>query len=189
MSQNKDPHTQQQDDAVKAQEMDLEQMLADAQAKADEAEKSASQTISRDEELEQAKEQAMRAMAELQNAKRRMEEDRQAFVKYAAANVLTALLPVIDNFDRALSAIPADISGNDWVKGMDQISKAFFTTLEKEGLEKIAPKKGDNFNANFHEALMQDPSVKEGKVANVLETGYSLKGKVLRVAKVSVGNA
>ena len=189
MSENKQAHSQQQDDAATQQEVDLDQILAEAQAEADEKESEASQGLSRDEELDQAKEQAVRAMAELQNAKRRMEEDRQAFVKYAAANVLTALLPVIDNFDRALNAIPEDISGHDWVNGMEQVSKSFFKTLEKEGLEKVAPEQGDDFDANKHEALMQDPNTEEGKVAQVLETGYALKGKVLRPAKVSVGNA
>ena len=166
----------------------LDELLKKAQAESEQKEVEASQTLNRDEELSQAKDQALRAMAELQNARRRMEEERQQFIRFASSGLMSALLPVLDNLERAFSSIPADLQGNDWVKGIQQIEKAFKDALQKEGLEIIAPKHGDDFNANLHEGLMQDANTKNGKIAQCLESGYQLKGKVLRVAKVSVGS-
>ncbi|PCI25760.1 nucleotide exchange factor GrpE [Candidatus Peregrinibacteria bacterium] len=133
------------------------------------------------------KENALRAMADLQNMKRRIENERKEFIQYASAKCIENLLPVLDNFQRAVGHLPEDLAKNDWATGILQIEKSFLEVLKKEGLKEIAPVKGDDFDAHRHEGVMQDDTVEEGKVAQCLETGFALKDKVLRVAKVSVG--
>lgn len=180
-SQTSQQQTQQDD-------TNLDELLKKAQEESAQKENETEKTLSRDEELEQAKDQALRSMAELQNARRRMEEERQQFIRFASSGLMTSLLPVLDNFERAFSAIPAELQGNEWIKGIQQIEKTFKDALQKEGLETIAPKQGEDFNASLHEGLMQDPNIKNGKISQCFESGYQLKGKVLRVAKVSVGS-
>jgi molecular chaperone GrpE len=184
----KDPKITQKKDDKKKKNIDLDELLKKAEKESEDKEEEAEKALSRDEELEQYKNQALRAMADLQNVKKRMDQDRQDFVKYASANLLTKLLPVLDNFERAFSNLPEDIENHDWLKGVVQIEKSFIDVLTKEGLEKISPKNGEDFDTNLHECVMQDQTQKQGKIAQCLETGYQLKGKVLRVAKASVGS-
>ena len=142
---------------------------------------------SRDEELQEAKDQALRAVAELQNTKRRAEEEISRSRKYASENLLKNLLPMLDNFERATHHLPDDIKEHDWVKGILSIEQNLSDILKKEGLEEIPARTGDLFDSNFHEGIMQDATSKNGTIGQCLEKGYTLHGKALRYAKVSVG--
>ena len=95
-------------------------------------------------------------------------------------------LPVIDNFQRAFENIPESLKTDNWVQGMTQIEKQFTDILNKTGLEEIVP--DTDFNPNEHEALVEVEGEKN-QVIQVFEKGYRFKDKVIRAAKVSVGNS
>ncbi len=168
------------------QDVNLEEMLEEVKKESKIKDEKEEKGINRDKELEKYKDQAMRAIAELQNAKRRMEQEKTSFIKYSSANLLTSLLSVVDNFERAFYSLPKEIEENEWIKGVTQIEKTFINILLKEGLEKFEPKSWDEFNPNLHEGVMQDINIEEWKISQCLEKWYILKDKVLRVAKVSV---
>lgn len=137
-------------------------------------------------EAETMKETATRALADLQNFKRRNEEERMQFAKYAGANVITNILPALDNLDRALHAIPAELATNEWVTGIQAIEKSLFENLKKEGLE-VIPTVGEMIDPEKHEGLMLDPETADGVISQELDRGYLFHGKVLKAAKVKMG--
>ncbi len=140
------------------------------------------------------KDVAARAQADLQNAKVRMEKDRCDMAKFAAEAVLTRLLPVLDNFQRAFAQIPADLAGNEWarpefvewVKGVQSIEQDLMKQMTAMGLQRMQSQ-GQMIDAQKHEGLMTGPG-EAGKILEVFEEGYELHGKVLRHAKVRVGD-
>ncbi len=127
-----------------------------------------------------------RAQADFQNFRRRLEQDRLEFVKYAESDVLLRLLPILDDFDRALRGMPPELKGNPWVEGMEGIARKFWSTLEAVGLTPI-PALGLPFDPTVHEAMMHVPGPADRVMAEY-ERGYKLKDKVLRPARVAVGN-
>lgn len=136
-------------------------------------------------DLAQMTEAAKRAMADLQNFKKRSEEEKKSLQQFAAMSLILEFIPIVDNFKRAAQHIPDDISENAWVQGIINIEKQLTDLLLKQGLTEI---KAENeiFDAQKHEALMQGPGEKD-KVIEVFETGYMLGDKVLKPAKVKVG--
>lgn len=137
-------------------------------------------------ETEELRDTAARALAELQNFKRRSEIERADFAKFAAAKTVEAILPAIDNLKRAFAALPEDLAKNGWVQGVATIEKALLDALSKEGLVSIATI-GEKCDPMLHEALLLVPDAPDGVIVAELESGYTLGGRVLRVAKVSVG--
>lgn len=126
-----------------------------------------------------------RAMADLQNFKRRTEEEKRDLGAFANAKLILDFLPVVDNFERAIAHKPENIP-QEWLDGVMQIHTQFNSIFEKQGLEEIQTI-GEKYNPNLHEALLQT----EGEndiITQTLEKGYLLNGKVLRAAKVAVGN-
>lgn len=131
-------------------------------------------------------EKYLRACADLENFRKQVERDKSDFAKFANENCLVALLPVLDNFKRAAAHLPEDLAKNEWVRGMTEIEKQFEGTLANLGLKKIEAKVGDALDANKHEAVATGDG-ESGKILEVLEDGYDLNGKILRAAKVRVG--
>jgi len=129
---------------------------------------------------------AGRAQAELQNAKVRMEKDAEDLRKFAAESIVLRLLPVVDNFQRAFQHLPDDLKAHDWVKGVAAIEQDFLRQMTELGLKKIEAL-GQKVDPNKHEVLMQEPG-EAGVVTAVFGEGYELHGKVLRPAKVKVGD-
>lgn len=145
------------------------------------------------EELEKERERAeehlagwKRAQADLANYRRRTEEEREDFSRRANARLILRLLPILDDLQRAVAAIPPELEENDWVKGIKLISKKFWATLESEGLRPIEAE-GKPFDPDVHEAVMCDHGKKD-IVIKELEKGYYLFDKVLRYSKVIVGS-
>ncbi|MFC1655611.1 nucleotide exchange factor GrpE [Patescibacteria group bacterium] len=136
--------------------------------------------------IEELNDQAMRAMADLQNYKKRAEEEKQAFVKFASASVFSEILPVFDSFERAAEHLPEDLVENDWVKGIQNIIKQFEQIMEKFKITKMKAV-GEKFNTDFHEAIAQGPGEKD-VVIEELESGYLIEDQTLRPAKVKVGD-
>lgn len=130
---------------------------------------------------------AKRAMADLQNFKRRTEEERAGLIVFANLTLLQGIFPVIDNFGRAFQHIPKELRDHEWVKGVYAIEKQFMDTLKTLGLEEIDCTVGINFNPHQHEVVLQAHGGKD-TVLECLEKGYQFKGQVVRPAKVKVGN-
>lgn len=136
--------------------------------------------------VEELTESAKRAMADLQNFKRRVEEERGSLTLYANLQFLQGIFPIIDSFQRAFDHIPEDISENEWVTGVLSIEKQFMDTLGSLGFQEMDCEPGTQFDPNLHEAVMQD-SGKKDTILECLEKGYQFKDHVVRPAKVKVG--
>jgi molecular chaperone GrpE len=136
---------------------------------------------------EEADDVRLRTMAEAENIKRRLGREMEEFRKFASEAVLADLLPVLDNLDLALAHGQGLEACKDFVTGVEMTRKIFLDTLKNHGLEATgAP--GEAFDPNFHEAIgaAQNPDLPEDAVAQVLQNGYILKGRLLRPAKVMV---
>ena len=145
------------------------------------------------QELEEVKklndmltETSKRALADLQNYKKRSEEEKKVFVQYANANLILEILTTLDNFERAFKNIPEDLKNTDFIKGIIHIEKGLYTTLEKAGVKPIKAL-GEHLDTNLHETLMEGPGEKD-VVIEEFEKGYTLGDKILRPAKVKEGN-
>ena len=138
------------------------------------------------DELEEMKKKYLLLYADFENFRKNKAKERIELLQTAAAGLITDLLPSIDNYERALANAPeGEIS-----EGIQLIFKGIVTTLQSKGLKEL-PAKGEVFNADFHDCITQYPAPSEedkGKVLDVLEKGYTLYDKVIRFAKVVVGN-
>lgn len=129
---------------------------------------------------------AARAQADLQNAKVRLERDSSDMRKFAAESVVRRLLPTVDNIQRASRQMPEGLKSDEWVKGMLATTQELLRQLKDLGLQEMESL-GQPSDPSFHEILMEGPGEK-GKVIEVFDEGYVLSGKVIRPAKVKVGN-
>jgi len=142
------------------------------------------------EELKQEKDKFLRLFAEFENYKRRTSKERIELFKTASEDVMVSMLPVLDDFERALSHIEDDKEAEELRKGVLLIYQKLFTTLEQKGLSVVVVSQGDVFNADDHEAVTQiaAPSKNlKGKIIDVIEKGYKLGDKVIRFPKVVIG--
>jgi molecular chaperone GrpE len=141
------------------------------------------------EELQKEKDQYLRLFAEFDNFKKRTSRERIDIFKTANKEVITAILPVLDDFDRAMTEVKKSEDEN-LVKGVELIQNKLIETLRGKGLVAMEVKPGDDFNTDLHEAITQIPAPTEdlkGKVIDCIETGYLLQDVVIRYAKVVVG--
>lgn len=138
------------------------------------------------QELAAKNELLMRTAAEFDNFKKRTERERASVAEFAKCGILKQLLPILDNVDRALAA---DKGSEDYVKGVELIIKQFEGSLDTLGL-KVVGNAGEEFDPNFHEAVMhiEDDSLGENVIAEVLQKGYMFGDTVLRAAMVKVAN-
>ena len=150
--------------------------------------------ISKEEQLSQdlvsEKDKFLRLFAEFENYKRRTARERIELFKTANQEVLLALLPVLDDFDRALSEIKKT-DDNILIQGVELIQEKLKSTLVSKGLEQVEVNTGDAFDADFAEAITQIPAPSpemKGKIVDVIEKGYKLGDKIIRFPKVVIGN-
>ncbi|MBV7268482.1 nucleotide exchange factor GrpE [Winogradskyella luteola] len=142
------------------------------------------------DQLAAEKDKFMRLFAEFENYKKRTNKERIELFKTASEGVMLAMLPVLDDFERALTHIEEDKEAEELRKGVLLIYNKLLTTLEQKGLSKIEVNKGDAFNADDHEAVTQIPAPSDdlkGKIIDVVERGYKLGDKVIRFPKVVIG--
>jgi molecular chaperone GrpE len=138
------------------------------------------------QQLEELTQALQRERADAINLRRRHQEELANLRDHLKANVVRDLLPVIDNFERALGHIPADIKDNDFIKGVQAIVKQFEKTLADLGVERLKTV-GEEFNPRYHEAV----SLEEGEgtkeiVSEELQAGYKLGDDVIRPAIVRI---
>lgn len=129
---------------------------------------------------------AARAQADLQNARARVERDALELRAFAAEGVIGRLLPTIDNFQRAFQHLPEDLGDHEWVKGVQAIEQELLRNLGDLGLKKFSPL-GQKIDPTRHEVVLTGSGEAE-TVIDVLADGYELNGRVLRPAKVKVGD-
>ena len=129
-----------------------------------------------------------RAQADFQNSRRRLEADKEQAVQFANSSLIKTLLPVIDNFERALAVDATKSDAASLQKGLQLVHDQMMTVLKSQSVEVIAPEPGTPFDPNQHQALMQQPSDKytEPTVTQLLQPGYALHGRTLRPAQVAV---
>lgn len=147
------------------------------------------ETPSTEELVAQEKDKYLRLFAEFENYKKRTTKERIELFKTASQELMTALLPVVDDFDRGLTEIKK-AKDKELLKGMELIHEKLKNTLNQKGLKEVKVKKGDTFDAEIHEAITQIPAPEnklKGKIIDVIEKGYTLGDKVIRYPKVVIG--
>lgn len=149
--------------------------------------------ISKEEELENEikaqKDKYLRLFAEFENYKRRTSKERLELFKTASQDLMQVMLPVLDDFDRALKEISKS-DDKSLIEGVELISNKLRETLKSKGLEPMAVNPGDTFDADIHEAVTQIPAPEDsmkGKIVDVVEKGYTLGDKIIRFPKVVTG--
>ncbi|OMQ08065.1 MULTISPECIES: nucleotide exchange factor GrpE [unclassified Flavobacterium] len=142
------------------------------------------------QDLAKEKDKFLRLFAEFENYKKRTSKERIDLFKTANQEVLLAMLPVLDDFDRATVEINKSDDEN-LKKGVELIHEKLKSTLVSKGLEQVEVRAGDAFNADFAEAITQIPAPSDklkGKIVDVIEKGYKLGDKIIRFPKVVIGN-
>jgi molecular chaperone GrpE len=135
------------------------------------------------------KDKYMRLLAEFDNFKKRTIKEKIEFMRTAAQDTMTALLPVLDDFDRAKKNADDENSVEQFSEGVELVYNKLHSVLKQSGLEPMETD-GESFDAEFHEALTEIPAPTEemkGKIIDTIERGYKLKDKIIRHAKVVVG--
>ncbi|MFB0903682.1 MAG: nucleotide exchange factor GrpE [Nonlabens sp.] len=142
-----------------------------------------------EDQIQVEKDKFLRLFAEFENFKRRTAKERMELFKTAGEGVLKDMLPVLDDFDRAMIDINK-FEDEQLTIGVKLISGKLRTTLLSKGLEEFDVKVGDTFDADVHEAITQIPALSDdmkGKIVDVIEKGYKLGDKIIRFPKVVIG--
>lgn len=191
MSQDKNP--QAQDESLKDQvEETLDQAIEDADnndASAEANKEELSEEEQLKQEVEKEKDKFLRLFAEFENYKRRTSKERLELFKTASQEVMQSMLPVLDDFDRALNEI-RKTEDKSLLTGVELISNKLRETLKSKGLAEMTVKSGDKFDADLHEAITQIPAPDKklkGKIVDVVEKGYTLGERIIRYPKVVTG--
>lgn len=141
------------------------------------------------QERDELRDKYLRMMAEFENYKKRNVRERMDLLNTAAQDTLTALLPVIDDFDRALNLSEEQRNSPAFQEGIQLVYQKLTNTLKQRGLE-VMDTNGQDFDPELHEALTEIPAPTaelKGKIVDTIERGYTLKGKIIRHAKVVTG--
>lgn len=143
-----------------------------------------------EELIAQEKDKFLRLFAEFENYKKRTAKERIELFRTANRELMTVLLPILDDFDRGLAEIKK-VKDKELKKGMELILNKLKNTLEQKGLSLMKVKQGDTFDADLHQAITQIPAPNKkliGKIIDITEQGYMLGDVIIRYPKVVVGN-
>lgn len=148
-----------------------------------------------DAEIADLKDKLLRALADIENLRRRSQKEREDALKYASANFARDMLSVADNLRRAIESIPEEGDPDGaalvgFIEGIALTEKDLLSALERHKITKIEPM-GEKFDPQFHEALFEIPTndAASGTVMQVMETGYTIHDRLLRPAKVGIAKA
>jgi molecular chaperone GrpE len=161
----------------------------DTEAQVEENQEVEKEEPTADELIQVEKDKYLRLFAEFENYKKRTTKERIELFKTAGQELMTSLLPIMDDFDRGLAEIKK-AKDKELLKGMQLINDKLKKTLEQKGLTLMKVKAGDAFDADIHEAITQIPAPTEklkGKVIDCVENGYKLGDKIIRYPKVVIG--
>ncbi len=139
------------------------------------------------EKIEELEDRVKRQMAEFENFRKRTDKEKTAMFETGARSVIEKILPVVDNFERGLATVPEEDKGTPFAEGMEMIYKQLLTELEKMEVKPI-PAVGEEFDPNFHNAVMQVESeeFESGVIAQELQKGYTYRDSVVRHSMVAV---
>ena len=143
----------------------------------------------KDEKIEELEDRVKRQMAEFDNFRKRTEKEKSAMYETGAKSVIEKILPVVDNFERGLMAVPEEQKEDPFVQGMDKIYKQIMTTLEEIGVKPIEAV-GVEFNPDLHNAVMhvEDEEAGENVIVEEFQKGYTYRDCVVRYSMVKVAN-
>lgn len=143
----------------------------------------------KDAKIEELTDRLQRNMAEFDNYRKRTEKEKSAMFEIGARDIIEKILPVVDNFERGLAAVPEEDKGAPFAEGMEKIYKQLMKTLEDAGVKPIEAV-GQPFDPNFHNAVMHidDESLGENTIAMELQKGYTYRDTVVRHSMVQVAN-
>ena len=141
----------------------------------------------KDEQIEDLQDRLKRQMAEFDNFRKRTEKEKSQMFDMGARTIIEKILPVVDNFERGLAAVPEDQKEDAFVTGMDKVYKQLMTELEAIGVKPIETE-GKEFDPELHNAVMQveNEELEAGTIAQELQKGYYYKDTVVRHSMVSV---
>ncbi len=168
-------------------EADAEEVTAETEAS--EAEVKADKKDPRDTQIEELQDRLKRQMAEFDNFRKRTEKEKSSMYEIGARDIIEKILPVLDNFERGLAAVPEDVKGSPFAEGVEKIYKQFVKTLEDAGVEAIEAL-GQQFDPNLHNAVMHidDEQYGDNEISQELLKGYKYRGSVVRHSMVQVAN-
>lgn len=191
----KENNTPQEEEVVKNPEAETAQTQTEDQSNAQEAQEELTpeQQLSKDLEtaqamIEEQKDKYLRLSAEFDNYRKRTMKEKAELIKNGGEKAIAAVLPILDDLERALANMQQADDVKAMYEGIDSIYQKFLKNLNQEGLEKMNPV-GEAFDTDFHEAVALIPAQEEeqkGKVLDCVQTGYKLNDKVIRHAKVVV---
>lgn len=143
----------------------------------------------KDAQIEELQDRLKRQMAEFDNFRKRTEKEKAAMYEVGARDIIEKILPVLDNFERGLAAVPEDVKESSFAEGVEMIYKQFIKTLEDAGVEMIEAV-GQQFNPDLHNAVMHidDEAYGENEISQELQKGYKYRGTVVRHSMVQVAN-
>ena len=186
--------TAEQTEEAAVEEMTAEELEAEAEEDGKEPKKEKKGFFSkkkdpRDTQIEELTDRLKRSMAEFDNFRKRTEKEKSAMYEIGAKDVITKILPVVDNFERGLAAVPEEAKGTPFADGMEKIYKQLMKTLEDLNVKPIEAV-GNEFDPNFHNAVMHidDEELGENVVAEEFQKGYTYRDSVIRHSMVKVAN-
>ena len=194
-----DKEKKSQEDMVKEA---VEEAKKEAEASKDEAEEAKTEEVSeeqeagtedkkdkKDEKIEELTDRLTRQMAEFDNFRKRTEKEKSQMYEVGAKDIIEKILPVVDNFERGLDAVPEEKKEDPFIQGMEKVYKQFMTVLESVEVKPIEAL-GNQFDPNFHNAVMhvEDENFGENEVAEEFQKGYMYRDSVVRHSMVKVAN-
>ena len=143
----------------------------------------------KDEKIEELTDRVTRQMAEFDNFRKRSEKEKSQMYEIGAKDIIEKILPVVDNFERGIAAVPEEEKSNPFAEGMEKIYKQLMTTLEEIGVKPIEAV-GQEFDPDFHNAVMhvEDEEVGENIITEEFQKGYLYRDSVVRHSMVKVAN-
>ncbi len=171
------------------QESTVEENAGQETAEPTEEEKLRTELAEANEKIALLEDKYLRQLAEFDNYRKRTMKEKAELIKNGGERTIESILPVLDDFERALSNMSKDESAAEMMKGIELIYNKFTGILKQNGLQKIETE-GADFNTDYHEAIAMIPAPDEslkGKVLDCVQPGYMLNEKVIRHAKVAVG--
>ena len=179
---------------VTSEEHDTEEKAAEEPSKESRKEKKKREKADKKqdalkEKIEELEDRVKRQMAEFDNFRKRSEKEKTMMFETGARSVIEKILPVVDNFERGLASVPEEQKADGFAQGMEMIYKQLMTELEKMEVKPI-PAVGEEFNPDFHNAVMQVESeeYESGVIAQELQKGYTYRDGVVRHSMVAVVN-
>ncbi|GAA0295747.1 molecular chaperone GrpE [Gracilibacillus halotolerans] len=180
------------DETVEAEEMDIDNIPEEKlDEQKDEQNEEAVVSIEDYQKLvnehKEMEERLLRVQAEYDNFRKRSQREKEASLKYKSQDVIEELLPVMDNFERALQVEAHDEAAKNIIQGVDMIYRQLHTVLENQGVSEIKTV-GEVFDPNLHQAIAQvnEEGFESGQITETLQKGYQLKDRVIRPAMVKV---